>query len=157
MVAGFVIFSHMEQLSDFWGKAAVVETGCWEWAQYRDRQGYGRISIDYKPRLAHRVAYELAVGPIPEGLCVCHGCDNPACINPAHLFVATHEENMIDKAMKGRARNGRPEKTHCKNGHVLGGANIIPSAGTRACLICHRQRSRERAAKVYLQRKAGNS
>lgn len=85
-------------------------SGCWEWNAYRARTGYGlvRLSSDKHgmPRYTHRLAYELAKGPIPEGMEVCHSCDNPPCINPDHLFLGTRRDNMRDAVRKGRVANG---------------------------------------------------
>ncbi len=67
-----------------------------------DGHDRGQVHIRYKNQYAHRVAYELATGPIPEGMVVCHRCDTPACINPDHLFVGTQQDNIADMHRKGR-------------------------------------------------------
>lgn len=79
---------------------------CWPWRGTIRRKGYGQMSVAGRTRLAHRLAYELAVGPIPDGLQVCHRCDNPPCCNPAHLFLGTAADNQHDKGAKGRAARG---------------------------------------------------
>lgn len=79
------------------------ERGCWNWTGYRDAKGYGRASSDHsKEVLAHRISYIEFVGPIPEGLHILHSCDNPACINPAHLRPGTNDDNMLDRLERDR-------------------------------------------------------
>jgi hypothetical protein len=83
--------------------------GCWLWTGYRMPNGYGRMgaggwSKNGGSLLAHRVSYELHKGSIPDGICVMHSCDNPRCVNPAHLSLGSQADNMADKARKGRAR-----------------------------------------------------
>lgn len=81
---------------------------CIEWSGYRNRNGYGQRRIRGKGELGatHRLAWIDAHGPIPDGLCVLHSCDNPACCNVEHLFLGTHAENMADRDRKGRTIRG---------------------------------------------------
>lgn len=79
-----------------------LSTHCWNWKKHRSKWGYGSINVAGKIQLAHRVAYELWKEKIPEGLCVLHHCDNPACVNPQHLFTGTNLDNIKDKVSKNR-------------------------------------------------------
>jgi hypothetical protein len=78
-------------------------TGCWEWIGGHNLQGYGQLKIKGIMQRAHRVAWMLRYGPIPDGLFVLHRCDNPPCCNPDHLFLGTQADNIADRRTKGRA------------------------------------------------------
>lgn len=79
---------------------------CWLWTGGKFDNGYGALKVGYRQRSTHRFAYELLVGVIPEGMCVCHRCDNPACVNPDHLFLGTSPENTLDRDQKNRQAKG---------------------------------------------------
>jgi len=91
-------------MTDFWSHVQIGDgLACWEWQRSRtDRGGYGKLWRDGKLVRAHRVAWELTYGQIPEGSLVLHRCDNPPCCNPAHLFLGTHQDNHADMHAKGR-------------------------------------------------------
>lgn len=87
-------------------------SGCWNWILRLDRGGYGRMKIQmgarglYRFEGAHRYSYTIFKGDIPAGMEVCHRCDNPSCVNPEHLWLGTHQQNMKDMHEKGRGPKG---------------------------------------------------
>lgn len=83
----------------------VTKAGCWEWAGTIGTRGYGGVTVSGKQYGVHRLAYETWVGPIPDGLLIRHDCDNPPCINPAHLKPGTEADNKMD--MRTRKRSSR--------------------------------------------------
>lgn len=82
------------------------EDDCWEWKAYRTPEGYGQIRVNWKLWLSHRYMWTLLWGDIPEGLVIMHQCDNPCCVNPKHLLLGTHLNNVQDKEAKGRGNAG---------------------------------------------------
>lgn len=121
------------------------EGGCRVWTRGKYYQGYGVCRHDGKYRKAHRVSYEVFVGPIPDGLEMDHLCRNRACINPAHLEPVTHLENMR------RSNPWHPQKAKrfCPSGHPYDERNTLISKATgerrcRACMRAYKQRAKER-------------
>lgn len=89
----------------FWEKVEFADD-CWEWLAATNPYGYGAFSYRGRGQAAHRVAWMLVNGPIPEGLCVLHKCDNPPCVKPDHLFLGTRGDNLHDAMKKGRWHPG---------------------------------------------------
>lgn len=142
----------------FWAKVNKTET-CWLWTAntVRNRRGvpYGLFTrATRKAVTAHRYSYEMAIGPIPDGVIICHHCDTPLCVRPDHLFAGTQGDNMRDAVAKGRIDFARLQaaslatrahtplplpKTICKRGHSFSGDNLYVSPiGRRICRACNR-------------------
>lgn len=132
----------------FWDRVTKThEYGCWLWTGPTDEGGYGR----WKKSLAHRHSWQEANGPIPDGKWILHHCDNPPCVNPAHLYPGTVVENVRDMVTRGRGYVP-PRKTHCLNGHALEGGNlsVVNNGGYRV----YRCRRCGNARRTELQRQA---
>lgn len=132
----------------FLAKVKQDESGCWLWMGRRAVCGgptniRGVFTIKNRPYQAHRASFMFFNGPIRDGLFVCHTCDVPYCVNPKHLFLGTHLENMLDAARKGRLKyKAKPSKA-CRNGHPYTPETTrVSRHGYRNCLICGRTRSR---------------
>lgn len=124
-------------------------SACWPCGISIDRHGYGRISVDGRLTGAHRVAYEMAIGPIPDGLVIDHLCRNPPCVNPMHLEPVTQAENMHRSAGRSHRppNRSRPLKTHCSQGHPYDETNTRLWRGGRFCRACNRDAARRSAAR----------
>lgn len=91
----------------FWKKVCIKSKDeCWEWVASIDTCGYGRFAFRKILLSAHRFAWTISFGKIPISMQVLHTCDNPSCCNPGHLFLGTHQDNMIDRNNKGRSKGG---------------------------------------------------
>lgn len=137
-------FGREASIARFWARVDKrSEQPCWRWTASLSSDGYGRAQFDGVKTLAHRFAYGLLVGPIPEGLVIDHLCRNRACVNPAHMEPVTAVENN---------RRGRLAKTHCLRGHPLSGPNLVMYSGARCCRVCVRLRGRRAEAAKRLRR-----
>jgi len=83
---------------------------CWLWLRSKTKRGYGKITLDGKTLYVHRVVWEALHGEIPKGMKILHHCDNPSCVNPAHLFQGTQKDNMQDMLAKGRGNKASGDK-----------------------------------------------
>ena len=108
---------------------------CWVWLAGRQSAGYGLFYLDGSPKVAHRVAYEITVGPIPDGMQLDHLCRVRACVNPGHLEPVSNRENAL-RGVGPTAVNAA--KTSCVRGHGFTPENtrISPSSGKRTCRTC---------------------
>lgn len=97
-----------DSVARFWSKVdkSGGDDDCWPWRGTRNREHYGRVYCGKRRVAAHRIAYLLAIGPVPDGLFVCHACDNPPCCNPRHLWTGDAAANVADRVTKGRSASG---------------------------------------------------
>lgn len=154
-----------QQDERFWSKVEKTTDGCWLWQGGMYSNGYGQFALGGTPRrtaLAHRMAYEQCVGPIPQGKDLDHLCRVRHCVNPEHLEPVTRSENLLRSPIMGQ---GNRLETHCKQGHERSTENVYIVKGTRQCRVCRRAtkqalranpafRARERLADAAVHRAA---
>lgn len=138
-------------LDRFWSKVQIGGPDeCWLWKASLQSQDYGAFNLNGRSVSAHRLAYELVVGPIPDGLTIDHvkarGCRHRHCVNPAHLEPVTQAENNRRKdEQEPLTATRKRAQTHCHRGHPFDAANtIVRENGTRHCRACHNALQRER-------------
>jgi hypothetical protein len=112
---------------------------CWQWVGHRNGQGYGKLTVrtegSSRSMLATRLSALIHFGMFDRRLLVCHHCDNPSCVNPAHLYLGTPHDNMRDKSQRGR--NTFANRTHCPSGHEYDELNTYRTKeGKRMCRAC---------------------
>lgn len=135
-----------------WVDRATSPAGCWLWTGSKDTGGYGRARWPRRAVMAHRIAYELTRGRIPDGLQIDHLCRNRACVNPSHLEPVSARENTL-RGLGPAALNAR--KVVCKRGHSLEGARLY--RGSRYCRECTKAWARERDARERAARAAAGT
>ncbi len=113
-------------------------TGCWLWTARCDDKGYGRLKVHNRPCAAHRVSWEIHRGPVPLGRFVLHRCDTPTCVNPGHLFLGTHRENMRDMVAKGRSSSAN-RRGEGNPGAKLTKERVAELRAARAAGLSHRK------------------
>jgi hypothetical protein len=119
----------------------ITETGCWLWTAGVDKNGYGVIGVSRKAVKAHRLSWLLFRGVLNTEDQVLHHCDIPCCVNPSHLFIGTHIDNMADMKAKNRARGAKGEKNHK--------AKLTPEQIARIKYLLQNNRSCNSIAKEY--------
>jgi hypothetical protein len=134
---------------------------CWLWLASKRKAGYGHFWDGKARDGAHRFSWRLSTGrDVPPGMVVCHSCDNPSCVNPAHLWLGTPKQNRMDCQAKGRATipprfvgvdHWRSRNSHCRHGHPLTPDNVLTrSDGGRRCRQCDRDRGVRRRAQAAI-------
>lgn len=145
-----------QRLAFFWAHVR-KEQDCWIWTGARHPFGHGLFMWEGKNQYVHRISWQLHKGPIPDGLYVCHTCDNPPCVNPDHLWIGTCGDNLRDMAAKGRHAKPMSKITHCPQGHEYSKDNTRITirkdrnlAVERSCKTCALERTRQWRAQCRL-------
>jgi hypothetical protein len=139
-----------EQLKRFWAKVnKKADDECWEWTAAKSPNGYGQFALNKIAKSTHRISYIIHKGQIPDGLMICHTCNNPPCVNPNHLYAGTGKDNAQQASADGLFPS--QQKTHCIKGHEFTEENTFlrlrKGRGiTRVCRECKRLSDRKRVS-----------
>ena len=143
-----------DEQNRFWAKVQKKsENECWDWQGAKNSKGYGQFFTGGSSKSVHRLSYQLHNLAIPDGLIICHRCNNRSCVNPAHLYAGTNFDNMKQASEEKRLHS--QSKTHCKNGHEFTPENTVyrkqgkkegraPDSVYRYCRACGKEWRKKR-------------